>query len=95
MTNAKRLTLLKIEGIIFAISIVGFTIMFYFNYISKEFLATSVLMFIAVLFSINVSIQDRIGNIKTAKFNMFLSYLLFIVSIGLSIYYYATGVFTF
>lgn len=95
MESTKRLTLLKVEGIFFAVAIVFFTVMFYFQYISKEFLATSILMFVAVLFSINVSIQQQGGKASIAKVNAFLSTLLFIASIGLAIYYYVTGVFTF
>lgn len=95
MADKKRIALLKVEGIVFALAIILFIVMFYFKFISKEFLAISILMFSAVLFSINVSVQQVRTSKTVAKFNAFLSSVLFVASISFSVYYYAIGVFSF
>ncbi len=95
MTGTKKLTLLKLEGFLFAAASIFFMVMFYFNYISKYFLCSTLLMFSAVLFSINVSLQQNKGNKPMEKLNIFLSALFFIAALGFSIYCYATGLITF
>ena len=91
MTQGKQFKLLKVEGFIFAIGVISFLVMFYFNYISKYFLCTSILLFSAVLFSINASLTQAQGKVSTSKLNIFLSAFLFIAGLGLGIYFYATG----
>lgn len=95
MTGTKKLTLLKLEGFFFAAASIFFMVMFYFNYISKYFLCSVLLMFCAVLFSINVSFQQNKGNKPMEKLNVFLSALFFIAALVFSIYCYATGLISF
>ena len=94
MVEKQNHTLLKIEGFVFALGVVFFLIMFYFNYISKYFLGVSILFFSAVLFSINATLQQQ-KNVPVSKLNIFLSFLLFAAGLGLGIYFYSTGLIAF
>jgi len=95
MTERKSNTLLKIEGLIFSLAVIFFLVIFYFNYISKYFVCISILFFSAVLFSINATLTQTEGKISSSKFNIFLSALFFFAGLGLSIYFYATGLIAF
>lgn len=94
MAERQNHTLLKVEGFIFSLGVIFFMVMFYFNYISKYFLGVSILLFSAVLFSINATLQQQ-RSVSASKFNIFLSFLLFAAGIGLGVYFYSAGLITF
>ena len=91
MTEKKSFTLLKIEGVIFALAVILFLVVFYFNFISKYFVCTSIMLFVAVLFSINATLTQSQGKVPTSKLNIFLSALFFFAGLGFGIYFYAMG----
>ena len=91
MTNQKRLTLLKIEGLFFAVAMIFFTVMYYFSYMTKYLLVSMILMFASVLFSINSTIQGYRNSKATERFNIVLSVLFFMATLGLTIYFYSAG----
>ena len=95
MTERKKFTLLKLEGIIFAISIIFFTVMFYFGYLDKYMLCTMLLFFFAMLFSINASIQADRSSMRVSRFNIWLSIFLSMAGIAMGIYFYMSGLIVF
>lgn len=96
MEERKKFTLLKIEGLLFALAIFAFIILFYLKIVTnKFFVGISILFMVAVLFSINSTIQENRTSKSISKFNIFVSSLIFFVAIGLSIYGYVAGLITF
>lgn len=96
MEERKKFTLLKIEGLLFALAIFAFIILFYLKIVTnKFFVGISILFMVAVLFSINSTIQENRTSKSISKFNIFVSSLFFFVAIGLSIYGYVAGLITF
>jgi hypothetical protein len=95
MTENKKFTLLKIEGAFFALAMIFFTVMFYFEYISKAMLIVMLLMFTAFLFSINATIQEARTSKRMGRINLFFSVLFFLVSLGFMVYFYSVGLLTF
>ena len=94
MTDKRNLTLLKLEGLLFALGSIFFIVMFYFEFISKYFLCIGLLFFCAFLFSINATLQHQKSK-SMSKLNMFLSAFMFIGGLGLAVYSYAMGIITF
>lgn len=96
MEERKKFTLLKIEGLLFALAIFAFIILFYLKIVTnKFFIGVSILFMVAVLFSINSTIQENRTSKSISKLNIFVSSLFFFVAIGLSIYGYVAGLITF
>ena len=94
MAEKNNFILLKLEGLLFAMGSIFFMIMFYFEFISKEFLCIGLLFFCAFLFSINATLQHQKSK-SMSKLNMLLSAIMFIGGLGLTIYSYAMGIITF
>lgn len=92
MTEKRKFTLLKIEGAVFALAMIFFTVMFYFQYITKYMLIVMLLTFTAFLFSINATIQEERVSKRVGRINFLISILLFIGALGFTIYFYSIGV---
>ena len=78
MTEKAKFTLLKFEGVFFAIAMIFFTVMYYFGFFTKYVLIMMICFFSAVLFSINATVQGVRNSKVVEKFNIFISFLLFL-----------------
>lgn len=94
MAQKSNVILLKVEGFLFSLASIGFIVMFYFKYISKYFLCTSLLLYSAVLFSIIASLQQN-KNRTVSKLNVFISALFAVAGLAVGVYFYATGLLSF
>lgn len=96
MGERKKFTLLKIEGLLFAVAVFAFIVLFYLKIVTnKFFIGVSILFMVAVLFSINSTIQEDRTSRSISKLNVFVSSLFFFVAVGLSVYGYVAGLLTF
>lgn len=87
-------TILKLEGLLFAVTAIVFMVLFYFNFISKYFLCISLLFFSGFLFAVNATLQQQKSK-TVSKFNILLAFLLFASGAALLIYCYAIGYISF